>query len=69
MDGIGRWADWRFNTLLDGEYYAFVYTDSVLKILEEECGIRCSHIKGIDSLTGFKMVDEKKYLMFILRWL
>ena len=69
MDGIKRWTEYRYKKDTDTDYWAFVHTDASLDTLEKECGIRCGYIKGTNSLTKFEMVNEKKYLVFVLRWL
>ncbi len=38
-----------------------------LQCLEEDSGVRC-HYAGAGQLAGFKLVDEKQYVFFVLKW-
>jgi hypothetical protein len=38
-----------------------------LQNLEEASGVRC-HYASMGQLAGFKLVDEKAYAWFVLRW-
>ena len=43
------------------------YLELELQWLERDSGVRC-HYTNHGALTGFKIVDEKMYAWFVLRW-
>ena len=43
------------------------YLELELQCLEEDSGVRC-HYTNHGELAGFKIVDEKIYAWFVLRW-
>lgn len=43
------------------------YLELELQWLERDSGVRC-HYTNKGGLVGFKLVDEKAYMWFVLRW-
>jgi hypothetical protein len=49
-------------------WYGIVWSKPMLALLEEHAGMRCSSVNNDQQLTGYELVDEKKYSWFVLQY-
>jgi hypothetical protein len=55
------------NWLLDESTPFIRHSDESVTELEQVSGIRCTCV-GENSIGGYELVDEAKYMWFVLRW-